>query len=146
MFPQKFKDGVPDQDLPMFPRIDGGVVQKEDMVSTIEHAAAALGTPLQSADGGERISGHTLRVTGAQGLARAGVECWAIQLLGRWGSDAVLGYVRAIPLERSAGWARRVALERPLESVLAEASESPSVGARVVQSPSSSTQLPAAAV
>ena len=45
-----------------------------------------------------RVSGHTLRVTGAQGLTRLGFPLWAIQLLGRWGSDAVKGYLREAPL------------------------------------------------
>ena len=121
LFPEKFREGKPIECLPMFPAADGSVVAKEDMVATIETAAKNLGVDLLSADGSERVSGHSLRVTGAQGLSRAGVECWAIQLLGRWGSDAVLGYVRAVPLERSTLWARSIAMEDTLEHVVKEA-------------------------
>ena len=75
------------------------------MAATIRQAALTLGSPLSSPDGTEQITGHTLRATGAQGLARAGLDLWAIQLLGRWGSDAVRLYVRQASLERSATWA-----------------------------------------
>ena len=57
-----------------------------------------LGQPLKDAGGLCLHSGHALRVTGAQGLARAGLSLHAIQLLGRWGSNAVLLYVRQAPL------------------------------------------------
>lgn len=39
-----------------------------------------------------------MRVTGAQYLARIGVELHKIQLLGRWDSDIILRYVREAPL------------------------------------------------
>ena len=42
-------------------------------------------------------------------MAKAGMEIWAIQLFCRWGSDAVLGYVRDAPLHCSANIAARVA-------------------------------------
>ena len=62
-----------------------------------------------------------LRATGAQGLARRGVDLWAIQLLGRWGSDAVRSYVREVALERATTWAP-AAPPHPvdIEQVLAE--------------------------
>ena len=43
---------------------------------------------------GLRITGHSARVTGAQRMAAAGLPLAVIQLFGRWGSNAVLGYVR----------------------------------------------------
>ena len=61
------------------------------MTATIRAAALHLGSDLVSPDGTERVSGHSLRVTGAQGLARLGLDAWSIQLLGRWGSAAVFG-------------------------------------------------------
>ena len=85
--------------LPLFPTADGHVVEKERMEATIIEAARRLGLPASSRDGATKISGHSLRVSGAQGLARLGVDTWAIQLLGRWGSSAVLGYIREVPLE-----------------------------------------------
>ena len=82
------------------------------MVSTIRRAALHLGQPLRDEAGLWLHSGHALRVTGAQGLSRAGLSTYAIQLIGRWGSDAVLGYIRMAPLYAShrfaaaalAGW------------------------------------------
>ena len=71
--------------LPLFPDMGGNKCSKEVMAATIERAASALQVPLSSPDGCERISGHTLRVTGAQGMAKFGLDLWAIQLLGRWG-------------------------------------------------------------
>ena len=93
-FPSKFEEGVPTWDLPLFPSASGDVVPKAAMAKTIEFAATCLGIPLSAPDGSERISGHSLRVSGAQGLARMGWDLWAIQLHGRWQSDVVKHYVR----------------------------------------------------
>ena len=68
------------------------------MCSTIEVAARCLDVPLAAPDGSERISGHSLRVTGAQGLINLGWSLWAVQLQGRWGSDVVRRYVQDSPL------------------------------------------------
>ena len=100
---------APDRDLPLFPTADGHVVSKEAMTRTIRHAAQLLKIELDSPDGTERVSGHSLRATGAQGLARAGVDLWAVELLGRWGGPTVRRYVREAQLEDSAAWASRVA-------------------------------------
>ena len=98
-FPDRFDaDRLPDWDLPLFPTADGQVVQKEAMVRTIEAAADALGIPRESPDSSERISGHSLRVTGAQGLIGVGWHLWAIQLMGRWGSDTIKKYIREAPI------------------------------------------------
>ena len=91
---------------------------------------------MESADGSERISGHTLRVTGAQGLARLGLELWAIQLFGRWGSEAVKLYVRLAPLERAAFMASRAAQQRELADVVWEASASQAPPATLVEAAS----------
>ena len=88
------------------------------MVATIVDAARRLRVPLESPDQSARVSGHSLRVTGAQGLARAGLDVWAIQLLGRWGSAAVLGYIREVPLELAATWATKAARAMTLEEVM----------------------------
>ena len=79
------------------------------MSDTIRAAAVHLGVALASPDHTEQVTGHSLRATGAQGLARAGVEEWAIQLLGRWGSKAIRSYTRLAALERSSTWARAAA-------------------------------------
>ena len=49
------------------------------------------------------MSGHSARVEGAQAMARAGLELPVIQLFGRWGSDAVMGYVRDALLGEEGG-------------------------------------------
>ena len=66
--------------LPLFPTARGTACSKEAMSATILHAAELLGVELVAPDGSERVSGHSLRATGAQGLAAAGVETWAIEL------------------------------------------------------------------
>lgn len=54
------------------------------------------------------ITGHACRVTGAQSMAKAGVALWVVQGFCRWGSDAVLGYVRDLQLEAADYVAPRV--------------------------------------
>ena len=78
----------PDLDLPLFPDARGEVCDKEAVTAVIVEAGRLLGVT-EPVDGSERLSGHSLRVTGAQGLARLGVDLWAIQLIGRWGSEKV---------------------------------------------------------
>ena len=78
------KDG-PSWDLPLFPDNSGSVVAKAAMVESIRRASAHLGVPDSSPDGSERVTGHSLRVSGAQGLIRLGWHPWAVQLQGRLG-------------------------------------------------------------
>ena len=99
LFPDKWVDGVPAWDLPLFPTSAGSVCFKADMQDTITAAAQRLAVPLSAPDYSERVSGHSLRVTGAQGLARLGWELWAIQLMGRWGSETVKHYVQEALLD-----------------------------------------------
>ena len=87
------------------------MVSKRAMTQTIEAAAVQLEVPLTAPDESERVSGHSLRVSGAQGLARLGWDLWAIQLHGRWQSDVVKHYVRDAHLSTGVGGA---GLEDPL--------------------------------
>jgi len=150
-FGSQFVDGSPSPELLLFPREDGTAVSKESMAETIRVAATAQGieAPL---DGSERVSGHSLRVTGAQGLAQLGVDMWAIQLLGRWGSEAVRGYVRDTLLARAAGRAASAARNRDLDSLVAEVlrrleeARAPSAAASSSESPVAfGSEAPAAA-
>ena len=118
-FPERFEQERPDEDLPLFPTLEGLVVSKGAMVDTIVEAAVRLGSARSSADGSERVSGHSLRVTGAQGLTAAGLDTWAVQLLGRWGSDTVLSYIRSVPLQKSTEWAK-VLVRKSLDEKLKE--------------------------
>jgi hypothetical protein len=140
LFPDRWSASGPDEDLPLFPAKDGSVVAKDRMAATIVEAARKLEVPLSLPDGSARVSGHSLRVAGAQGLARAGVDVWAIQLLGRWGSSAVLGYVREVPLEHAASWASRAVRSCSLEELLRSRASAPTSSS---SSPSSSLVSPA---
>ena len=105
-------------DFPFFPNEFGQHCTKESMAASFVAAAEHLGVPTESASG--RITGHSLRATGAQGLAAAGLELWAVQLLGRWGSMAVRSYVKEAHLEQAESWARRVTRTDDLEEVVAK--------------------------
>ena len=56
----------------------------------------------------EGITGHSARVTGAQRMAQAGHPVSLIQLFGRWGSPAVMQYVREAALGSRGGQIARV--------------------------------------
>ena len=51
--------------LPMFPNVEGEMCHKDAMTETIVAAAKHLDVDLALADGSSRVSGHSLRVTGA---------------------------------------------------------------------------------
>ena len=68
-----------------------------------------------------------LRVGGAQSLAIAGMDTWTIKLVGRWSTEAVLGYVRLTLLAMSHTGAAR-------------ASAGPALGAQLGTVVSRSTQ------
>ena len=59
------------------------------VVAAFKAAAAAAGMPEET-----NITGHSCRVTGAQRMALADLSEWRIQVFGRWGSSAVLKYIR----------------------------------------------------
>ena len=98
-WPTAWSQGRPHRDLPLFPAFSGKACGKPAMTGTIVEAACRLGVPLADSDGTTRVSGHSLRVSGAQGLSRAGFPLWSIQLLGRWGSETVKQYVGATALD-----------------------------------------------
>jgi len=122
-FADSFVEDRPLRDLPLFPRADGQAASKSSIVATIEHAAMLLRVPRTSPDGTRRISGHTLRPTGAQGLTRLGLDLWTVQLLGRWGSSVVQQYVAEASTTREAAHARRHLLARSLRDLSSDASQ-----------------------
>ena len=116
MFPERFHPGgMPKAGYPLFPTDTGAVCSKEGVTASIRQAAVYLGLPTRDSGGLLLHSGHALRVTGAQALARAGLSENQISLLARWGSTAVLRYIRKAPLASSwklaaraiAGWHNR---------------------------------------
>lgn len=65
----------------------------------IRWAAAQAGQEVVNLEGEQLISGHTFRITGARYLSSIGLDAIAMQVLGRWGSDAVLTYLAEAPLQ-----------------------------------------------
>lgn len=64
-------EGRPRSLAPLFPDEGGShLLSKEAMLATIVHAGRLLKVPLQTTDGSERISGHSLRVTAFGSHAR----------------------------------------------------------------------------
>ena len=114
----KAKFGARYLELPFFPDLRGGVCSKEAVAATLTEAAVKLGVDFENENG--KVTGHTMRVTGAQGLAAGGLDLWAIQLLGRWGSMAVKTYVRDAHLEQAEMWARKVGQHKDLEDMITE--------------------------
>ena len=88
--------------FPLFPGEDGEVVTKYKTNAHLRAAltTAGISTTMTDANGHshELYGGHSLRVSGAQFLAAAGVELSLIQLLGRWSSTAVERYTQEAAL------------------------------------------------
>ena len=76
----------------------GGRCAKQAVVDMIRMAVLRSGGTANDAQGDWVISGHTFRITGARTLSKWGLGPITIQLLGRWGSNAVLGYLAETPL------------------------------------------------
>ena len=74
-----------------------------------------MGLDVFDETGAPIYSGHSWRGSGAIFLAKAGIDVWRIQLHGRWGSAAVLRYVRLAPLHSSL--AVEASLQRDLSAV-----------------------------
>ena len=120
LFPHRWQGEEADASLPLFPTASGKVVSKSAMQDTIVEAGRLLGIARAAPDGSERITGHSLRVTGAQGLVMRGWDLWTVQLHGRWGSDVIKRYARDSSLNAAAlglGPASRQGLD--LEAVVA---------------------------
>ena len=112
-FPARFDEfGWALPGFPLFPDSVGNACSKAGVTHTIRAAASKLGQALVDPGGLYLHSGHAMRVTGAQALARAGLPELTISLLARWGSSAVRTYIRKAPLSAShrlaamalAGW------------------------------------------
>ena len=76
----------------------GGGCTKAGVIDMIRQAIHASGGSAVDAEGNWIVTGHTFRITGARTLASWGLDPITIQLLGRWGSSAVLGYLAETPL------------------------------------------------
>ena len=121
MFPLRFVGGAPQGALPFFPSAGGGVVTKIGFTQTIEQAAKRLGLPTASLDQMERITGHSMRPSGAQFLANLGLDTYTVQLLGRWGSNTVAKYIREAIVSEAAAKSRASRIAITLNHLVAEA-------------------------
>ena len=86
------------EDGPWFPDRFGRFCTKEGVVETIRRAVCESGGMAKDSSEVWIISGHTFRITGARTLSAWGLDPVTIQLLGRWGSMAVLSYLADSPL------------------------------------------------
>ena len=102
---------------PLFPTSSGAHFTKIDFVRLVELAASHLGHPLE-ADNRHLFGGHSARVSGAQWLVRRGMEIWRVQVLGRWGSSAVLACIRDVPVSSSSCFAPQLSQRLSLEDVV----------------------------
>ena len=88
--------------IPFIPTDAGEFPSKQDILKIFSSAIELTSTPLtRPGPNGEplpRFGEHVCRVSGAQFLSRMGYSLEAIQLIGRWGSDAVKRYIQEAPL------------------------------------------------
>ena len=88
-----------------FPDSSGCYCTKEGVVEPIRLAVLRSGGVAKGNAGSWLISRRAFRITGARALSAWGLDAVTIQLLGRWGSMAVLSYLAESPL---VGFAERL--------------------------------------
>ena len=82
-------------DDPLVARVGGGACRKSQVVTALRYLAARVAPEIKL----ETIKGHSMRVTGAQRMARAALSENQIAVYGRWGSAAIRRYVREACIE-----------------------------------------------
>ena len=101
----------PREELPLFPGKEGQHMSKDQVIGLFRKVIALTGTALTRpgpASGVlQKFSEHVLRVSGAQMMARAQIELYVIQLIGRWGSAAIARYVQDAFIMHNANLASR---------------------------------------
>ncbi len=87
-----------DLNIPLFPSCEGEFRSHFEMTGMIQDIIELTGEPLTrpGVDGRrlQRFAEHVLRVSGAQLMARGGMDLYFIQLMGRWGSNSIERYVQ----------------------------------------------------
>ena len=125
----KDMDGQKFENFPLFPNPDGEHLTKSEVISILRSVIALTGTALQrpGPTGGmrDKFGEHVMRVSGAQLMARAGIELYIIQLYGRWGSWAIERYVQEAYLHGQNNVARTVVdnLQDTIEKATGESME-----------------------
>ena len=109
-----FKDmeGQQFENFPLFPTEHGEHMTKTEVIAILRAVIALTGTALQrpgpTGNMRDKFGEHVMRVSGAQLMARAGIELYIIQLYGRWGSWAIERYVQEAYLHGPANVAKTV--------------------------------------
>ena len=89
--------------MPLIPGPDGQTISQTQIVQifrdTIQRTGTTMERPGPSGEPLHRFSQHSCRVSGAQFLTRLGYSVEAVQLIGRWGSDAIRRYIQEAPLQ-----------------------------------------------
>ena len=84
-----------DGDNPLVARVGGGACRKSQVVTALRYLVARVASGINP----ETVKGHSMRVTGAQRMARAALSENQIAVFGRWGSAAIRRYVREACIE-----------------------------------------------
>ena len=101
---QEISSPVPTpQGMPLIPNASGHTISQDQLIQifrdTIQLTGTTMERPGPAGDPRPRFSQHTCRVSGAQFLTRLGYSLEAVQLIGRWGSDAIKRYIQEAPLQ-----------------------------------------------
>ena len=114
------------QDFPLVPNIDGTIMTKPQIISSLRGLLEAAGIPVtrqdESGNSLPRFGGHAFRVSGAQMLGAGGVPLQLIQLLGRWSSMAIQRYVQQSHLAVVPSVPEQLLNNRPSQLLQTEAS------------------------
>ena len=84
---------------PVFHTSSGERPSKKNVIKSMIEVIRRTGEETQRFEENLDVTGHSMRVTGAQWLAGLGLEVFIIQLLGRWGGATVARYVADAPLQ-----------------------------------------------
>ena len=85
-FPAQFR--LP-QGMPLIPNASGHTISQDQLIQVFRDTIQLTGTTIKRPG----------RVSGAQFLSRLGYSLEAVQLIGRWGSDAIKRYIQEAPLQ-----------------------------------------------
>jgi hypothetical protein len=105
---------------PFAPTWSGARFTKAAFVKAVHRVCVVLGLQTHTPSGAPLITGHVMRATGAIFLAEMGVELWRIQLLGRWGSEAVKIYIRSAPLKAMSDVALEAFLKKDMAALASD--------------------------
>ena len=84
--PERFECGREAHE-PLFRKLDGKLVKREELQDVLQRAAKAVGLPEA------RFKSHSLRIGGASAMLHSAGEFALVKRFGRWTSDAVHAYL-----------------------------------------------------